>query len=48
MLSGFGLPELKIMIDTVMENQRSEGFTACEIGAGMGGFTKRVRLLSNT
>lgn len=42
LLCGFGAVELKIMLDIVMENQRPEGFTACEIGAGSGAFTKQV------
>lgn len=44
-LSGFGSKELKIMLDIAMENQRPEGFVACEIGAGSGGFTKQVGFL---
>lgn len=42
LLSGFGLPELKVMLDIALENQRPEGFTACELGVGSGAFTKQV------
>lgn len=43
LLGGFGAVELKILLDIVMENQRAEGFTAAEIGAGPGTFTKQAR-----
>ena len=43
-MSGFGLAELKIMLDIAMENQRPEGFTVCEVGAGSGGLTKQASL----
>ena len=42
MLAGFGGRQLKILLDIILENQRVEGFTACELGAGAGGFTKQV------
>lgn len=42
LLGGFGGVQLKILLDIILENQRAEGFTACEIGAGFGGFTKQV------
>ena len=46
LLGGFGTVELKILLDIVMENQRAEGFTAAEIGAAPGGFTKQALLQS--
>lgn len=42
LLSGFGLPQLKLMLDIAMENQRTEGFVAAEVGTGTGGLTKQV------
>lgn len=46
LLGGFGAVQLKILLDIVLENQRPEGFTACEIGSGAGGFTKQVEIAS--
>lgn len=42
LLSGFGLPQAKVMLDIALENQKPEGFTACELGVGSGGLTKQV------
>ena len=42
LLGGFGPVELKILLDIVTENQRAEGFTAAEIGAAPGAFTKQA------
>lgn len=42
LLAGFGLPELKVMLDIALENQPVDGVTVCEVGAGTGGLTKQV------
>ena len=45
LLSGFGLPQAKVMTDIALENMKPEGFTACELGVGSGGLTKQVQIL---
>ena len=46
LLSGFGLPQAKVMMDIALENMKPEGFTACELGVGSGGLTKQVHIFS--
>lgn len=45
LLGGLGAIELKVLLDIALENQRPEGFTACEIGAACGSFTRQASQL---
>ena len=43
LMQGFHSRHISHMLDIVCENQGQTGFSAAEIGAGTGGFTRQVR-----
>ena len=44
LMQGFHSRHISHMLDIVCENQGQTGFTAAEVGAGTGGFTRQVGL----
>ena len=45
LMQGFHSRHISHMLDIVCENQGQTGFSAAEVGAGTGGFTRQVGLL---